>query len=332
MDGLTKYAAVFTAMLGATTFAAFGQAAEPQRTSAAKSATAEEIATWLKHLDDSRYQVREEATQRLLAAGNVALDPLLVVANGDRPEPADRAIWILRRLSRSRDNNIALAALERLVQLEDRPAIVAKAQTDLIERSVIACEERLGPLGAEMASQIDALQATFVPILVVRLGEKWRGSAEDMRQVAQLKELRHFRLEGAPITDEVVKMFAEKEKLAYLLLFDTKVTPAAVDAVKAKHPDAMVYVRGPALLGVGAEVTKGGVLVKEVRPGTGAAAAGILQGDIIATIDGQPIPDFDRLTVRIAQHQPGDKVDIEIMRGEQRLKFQPVLGARPEGE
>jgi hypothetical protein len=320
------------AMIGTMPCAKLGHSAEPPAASTVKSATAGEIATWAKQLDDARYQVREEATQRLLSAGEAALDPLLAVANGDRPEPADRAIWILRRLGRSRDNNVALAALERLVKLKDRPTLVSKAQTDLIERSVVACEERLGPLGAEMASQFDGLQATFVPVLVIRLGEKWRGTVEDLRQVAQLKELGQFRLEGVPITDEVVKLFAEKEKLSYLLLFDTKVTPAAVDAVKAKHPDALVYVRGPALLGVGAAVVEGGVRVNDVRAGTGAAAAGLLIGDIITTIDGQPVPDFDRLTVRIAQHKPGDKIEVEVNRNGERMKFQPVLGARPEGE
>jgi predicted metalloprotease with PDZ domain len=209
---------------------------------------------------------------------------------------------------------------------------VSKAQADLTERSVVACEERLGPLGAEMTSTIDGLQAIVVPLLVVRLGEKWHGTVNDLRQVAEIKELRNFRLEGAPVTDEVVKLFAEKEKLEYLQLIDTKVTPAAVDAVKDKHPDAIVYVRNRALLGVAAESHQDGVRVNVVVQGTAAANAGILAGDIIATIDGHALPDFDRLTARIAQHQPGDKIEVEIIRNGERMKLTPVLGTRPELE
>ena len=81
------------------------------------------------------------------------------------------------------------------------------------------------------------------------------------------------------------------------------------------------------MLGVGGQTHKSGVLVTEVRQRTAAAAAGIVPGDVIATIDGHPLPDFDRLTVRVAQHQPGDKVGMEIIRGEQKLKISVTLGS-----
>jgi serine protease Do len=68
-------------------------------------------------------------------------------------------------------------------------------------------------------------------------------------------------------------------------------------------------------------------LVTDVRPGTAAATAGIVIGDVIATIDGHSLPDFDRLTVRIAQHQPGDKIDVEIIRGEKKMKITVTLGS-----
>jgi S1-C subfamily serine protease len=89
----------------------------------------------------------------------------------------------------------------------------------------------------------------------------------------------------------------------------------------------VIVLRNQAMLGVGGQTHKSGVLVTEVRQGTAAAAAGIVPGDVIATIDGQPLPDFDRLTVRVAQHQPGDKVGMEIIRGEQKLKISVTLGS-----
>jgi S1-C subfamily serine protease len=48
---------------------------------------------------------------------------------------------------------------------------------------------------------------------------------------------------------------------------------------------------------------------------------------VVATIDGHALPDFDRLTVRVAQHQPGDKVAMEIIRGEKKLKISVTLGS-----
>ena len=166
-------------------------------------------------------------------------------------------------------------ALERLVQLKNRPGIVAKAESDLTERTVVLCEQRLGPLGAEVNMVIDRIDATTVgPVLVVRLGEKWQGTQDDLRRVSQMRQQRNFRLEGAAIDDNLVKMFAEKEKLAYLQLINTKVTPDAVDLLKTKHPDATVHVRNQALLGVSAENHPAGVLVTfvhaPVRPQTRA--------------------------------------------------------------
>src|SRR5688500_1368325 len=58
--------------------------------------SAEQIAAWIAQLDDNRYLVREQATRDLLESEAAALDPLLTTANGKPPEPADRAVWILR--------------------------------------------------------------------------------------------------------------------------------------------------------------------------------------------------------------------------------------------
>jgi serine protease Do len=315
-------------LVGATWCAPVCCAQEKAAGEAQAVATPDAVAGWIKDLDDPRYLTREQASQNLLTAGEAALGPLLVVANSDRPEPADRAVWILRRLSKSRDSALSLGALERLVELQNRPTIVAKAEADLADRNVTAVQQRLAPLGAEITMQLEPFQAATISVLDVRLGENWHGTNDDLRQIALLKPVRHFRLRGQPIGDEVVKMFADKEALSYLQLFDTKVTTEAVDAVKAKHPDAIVYVRNQALLGVAAENNAAGVVVIQVPPDTAAAKVGIVQGDIIAAIDGKPLPDFDRLTARIGQHQPGDKVEVEIIRNNQRIKLNPVLGTR----
>jgi S1-C subfamily serine protease len=105
------------------------------------------------------------------------------------------------------------------------------------------------------------------------------------------------------------------------------VTPAAVDSLKERHPRAIVYVRGEALLGVEAQNHTAGVLVTNVEAGTAAATAGIIKGDVIASIDGHTLPDFDRLTARIAQHRAGETTEIEIIRGEERKKLNVTFGS-----
>lgn len=288
-----------------------------------------EIAGWIAELDDNQYVVRERATRELLDAGEASLDALLAAANGDRLEPADRAVWIMRRLSRSSDDALAIAALERMIEFRGRPVVVGKAELELAQRSVAACQERLSPLGADVAVQPMSIDiANVVPALHVRVGDKWRGKAEDLRCVIELRHQRFYRLEGAAIDDEVARLFEDKDRLEVVQMHNTRVTPDAVDAIKRRHPDAMVYVRGPALLGVQADLANNpaGVVVKRVEDGTAAAAAGIVAGDVIASIDGHSLPDFDRLTARIAQHQPGDKIPVEIVRGEERRKVEVTLG------
>jgi hypothetical protein len=235
----------------------------------------------------------------------------------------------MRRFSHSRDNALATAALEHLSELENRPAIVAKALAELAQRSVNACEERLAPLGADLVMQVEQIDPpNIAPVLQVHLGDRWHGTTEDLRQLTQLKQQRYFRLIGAPVNDDVAKMFGEKEKLSVLQLMDTKVTPAAVDAIKEKHPDAIVYVRNQALLGVSAENHAAGVRVMFVQPGSAADRAGLKPGDVIASIDGKKLPDFDRLTAQIAQHQPGDKINVEVVRNDKPDTMQVVLGSR----
>ena len=307
-------------------------AEEPQPSADQKkaAATSADVEHWIAELDDNRYLVRETATRRLLDSGTVALDPLLAATNAQRPEPADRAVWILRGLGRSSDNDLAMAALERLVQLKGRPLLVEKAEQDLAERSVVACEQRLAPLGAEVTLQLEQVaDVKVVPLLHVRLGDAWRGTTADLQPVAQLRQQLYFRLEGAAVDDSIAKLFEDKEKLAFLQLLNSKVSPAAVDALKKKHPESTVYMRNEALLGVSAENHATGVVVQHVQPGTAAATAGIMPGDVIAAIDGHKLPDFDRLTVRIAQHQPGETIDIEIVRGEEKKKLEVTLGSWP---
>jgi S1-C subfamily serine protease len=87
-----------------------------------------------------------------------------------------------------------------------------------------------------------------------------------------------------------------------------------------------------------------GVLVGSVRPGSGAAQAGLKAatnevtvegeswpagGDVIVKVDGQPIATIDRLIDVIAAKRPGDKIDVGIVRGTSRQTLTVKLGRQP---
>ena len=129
-------ASLLTAMnrplFGAETAAAPGAGSEAKP----QAMGAPDVAVLVQQLDSNRYREREQATQLLVEAGSAALDPLLAAANGDRPEAADRAVWVLRKLSNSTDRDFALAALDRLVQVKERPTVVADARQNQKSASI----------------------------------------------------------------------------------------------------------------------------------------------------------------------------------------------------
>ena len=84
-----------------------------------------------------------------------------------------------------------------------------------------------------------------------------------------------------------------------------------------------------------------GVLVASVRPGTGAAKAGVKPatsqvtvegeswpagGDVIVKVDGQPVPSVERLVDLIASKKPEDKIVLEVVRGSSRIHLDVKLG------
>lgn len=57
-----------------------------------------------------------------------------------------------------------------------------------------------------------------------------------------------------------------------------------------------------------------GALVREVSPGSTAAAAGLQQGDVITRVDDRAITDADSLVATIRSYRPGDEVEVTWQR------------------
>jgi S1-C subfamily serine protease len=84
-----------------------------------------------------------------------------------------------------------------------------------------------------------------------------------------------------------------------------------------------------------------GVLVATVRKNSGASSAGLKAatnevtvegeswpagGDVIVALDGQPVPSVERLIDVISAKKPGDKIDLEVVRGSERVHVTVKLG------
>jgi hypothetical protein len=71
-----------------------------------------------------------------------------------------------------------------------------------------------------------------------------------------------------------------------------------------------------------------GVRVQQVMPGSAAETAGILSGDVIVALDGEPVSDLRSFSALLKARNPGDPVEVSVLRdGENRI-ITAVLGAR----
>ena len=73
-----------------------------------------------------------------------------------------------------------------------------------------------------------------------------------------------------------------------------------------------------------------GVLLKSVYPGGPAAIAGLHTGDVIFSVDGQPVNDMQSLNYRIATHKAGDVVKLHVHLGRQAADIAVTLALPPE--
>lgn len=72
-----------------------------------------------------------------------------------------------------------------------------------------------------------------------------------------------------------------------------------------------------------------GVSIAEVQNGGPAWKAGIRQGDLITTMDGEPVTDASRFLLAISQRDPGSQVELEVVRKGQSFQTYATLIQQP---
>ncbi len=72
----------------------------------------------------------------------------------------------------------------------------------------------------------------------------------------------------------------------------------------------------------------GGVRLAGVMPGSPAAAAGLVRGDVLVAFAGRPVADLQTYTRELYAHAPGDTVTVEVRRGAATVTFLVALAAR----
>ena len=107
-----------------------------------------------------------------------------------------------------------------------------------------------------------------------------------------------------------------------------------VPVLEQLRSQASGVVRQEGFLGVGlAARTDGGqgAIITSVQPDSPASLAGIQEDDIVLSVDGEPIDGQAGLVAAIRDAAPGQTVEIEILRGVNRLTVKATLVARDQG-
>jgi hypothetical protein len=318
---------IATVLLGAASTAH----SEPEPPAAKASVPSEEqIAAWVADLDSNQYRVREAATQQLTATSVAALEQLLGAANSKRPEPADRAVWIMHQLAQTADLQQRQQVLEHLARVEGRPQVVEDAKVGLAEiqhQLAVHAIEELG--GRYLEEGVDPKLGQPVPKRVV-LDDHWRGGDAGLEHLTHLRAVPRITIVGTDVTAKGVAQLAGVASLQQLQLYGTRLEEADVAELQkqfAQHMPAVTidYRRG-ALLGVRGVDNGQSAVVQSVQPGTAAATAGIQDGDAIRKIDGKTIADFAQLTTEVGKHRAGDEIVVELQRGGETLELKVKLG------
>jgi Tol biopolymer transport system component len=77
---------------------------------------------------------------------------------------------------------------------------------------------------------------------------------------------------------------------------------------------------------------EGGVLLLDVRKGGPAEAAGLRGGDLIARMAGVDVENLYDMVYVLRDHRPGETIEIEFVRGEERSSVRATLGQRHRDE
>ena len=285
---------------------------------AAEPPSAEQIAGWIDTLGSPQFSQREAATRSLIEAGPAALGPLREAIDSGDLEVSSRAIEIARTMLASDDQDVAAAAEQFLdgVAGNADASVAGLAEATLDFHAVglaDAARVTLQGLGMKLAR---GMLATGQQGMHATFDAGWRGTSDDLRLLLRLPGLLIVSVHGVPIDDKGLTVIGRLRRAARIELYGTGLNLPQVEALTEKLPDTHVEFRKGGKLGVAGHPNAVPCHITMVQPGSAADKAGLQVGDIVAKVADKPIRNFEELTVEIGLHGPGDKLQLEIVRGQ----------------
>jgi hypothetical protein len=289
-----------------------------------------EIATWVEQLGAEQFSQREAASKSLASSGLAALGPLGDAIGRDDLEVASRAIEIVCGFLDS-DDDVLAGAAEKLLETiaEGPPSAVTRLADGALEfhhRGMTqATREKLEALGAVIS---EGMFLSGNRGLQVILNTRWRGTSEDLRLLSRLQGVRLVGAFGVPLDAAAVAALGRLHGVEAMQLYGTGISDDLLAALTAKLPNARIDVRKGGKLGVAGQPMIGPCVITHVQEGSAAAKAELQIGDVVLSIDGTAVANFEALTTEVGRHGPGDTITLEIDRtvpGEPARRFKSAV-------
>jgi hypothetical protein len=217
------------------------------------------------------------------------------------------------------DERLELAAaaeqvLCRISEQADAPlAGFAVAALDFHHRGLSQeSRERLEALGALVTEDFSPLSGQRG--LHVVLTTDWRGKPDDLRLVPRLRNVVQVSVRGLRLDDKAAAALARVRGVERFEFYGTGITDTAIDLLRSRFPESKIDIRKGGKLGVGGQPSIGPCMITQVVGGSAADKAGLQISDIVLSIDGQAMPNFEALTDKVGKHGPGETLVLDVQR------------------
>jgi hypothetical protein len=196
-----------------------------------------QIEQWVRDLNSDRFLERELATEKLIAAGVAAVQPLAEALQGNNLEVTTRGIMVLQELALAADpqtESAAHALLQKLTEAQFTSA--ARRAAEALTKLGAIREERalaeLKRLGASTANDSVEFGFPVTDRYTLVFGDKWRGDEQDLARLRHLHDVGELVFEGPQVTDGWLKYLPEVDKIGNLTIKRASITDEGVKYLK----------------------------------------------------------------------------------------------------
>lgn len=236
-----------------------------------------------KILEAIRFQMRDQALERLHSVGVVCEDRQLSVLTQLRP--VRNALVIDEKFT---GNEQDLQLLPWLFDVQ-----FVKIEGPIVSEKMLAEVMKIPKLRS-------------LQIVETKL------ESQNLKPLRLAPDLDLLEILYSPVDDSCIEILSQVPVLGDLQLFGTDVSATGAERLKSEIETANVFVGRGGFLGITCEPSS--LVIQEALSDGPAAKAGILRNDKLKKIDGVPIYNFEDLRKQLAKSAAGEKVIVDYDR------------------